>query len=462
MLFSSPPFFVFFAVYFLCHVLTPPQYRLLLITVGSTVFYSYWNPAYVWVPHALMLVAYVGVRFTMRATDNAERRRRLTIVIVSLLVPLVFFKYTDFIYQSLGGRWLGAEPPLRNLPLPLGISFITFSLIAYAVDTFRGQFAVQHSLQRMAAYVTYFPHLIAGPILRPRELIPQLDRSRRLTSVTVRVSALIFAVGLVKKLVFADSLGPVVDAVYEGGARSGADYLLAIYGFSLQIYCDFSGYTDMAIALALLLGVRLPNNFARPYCAPSITEFWRRWHITLSRWLRDYLYFPLGGNRLGPAKEIRNVMITMGLGGLWHGANWTFVIWGLVHGAAIAASHVSRRLQTVPFRVPRWLLIVVAFHFVTATWVLFRAPDLSAAWTVLSGPFVAGSVDPVAFAVANAFPLVLLALFLTTHRFDDHRRLRLLVRRAPTVVIWPVIGFLGVLAVTISAGSSAKFIYFDF
>jgi len=455
-LFSSPPFFVFFAVYFFCHVLTPPRYRLLLITVGSTVFYSYWNPAYVWVPHALMIVAYAGVRFTMRAADDAARRRRLVVVIVALLVPLVFFKYTDFIYQSLGGRWLGAELPVRNFPLPLGISFITFSLIAYAVDTFRGQFAVQHSLQRMAAYVTYFPHLIAGPILRPHELMPQLDRSRRLTSVTVRVSALIFAVGLVKKLVFADSLGPVVDAVYEGGARSGADYLLAIYGFSLQIYCDFSGYTDMAIALALLLGVRLPNNFARPYCASSITEFWRRWHITLSRWLRDYLYFPLGGNRLGPAKEIRNVMITMGLGGLWHGANWTFVIWGLVHGAAIVASHLGRRFQRYAFQVPQWFTVLITFHFVTAAWVLFRAPDLSTARTVLMGPFLADTVDPAAFVVVNAFPLVLLVLFLVTHRFDDHRRLKLLVRRTPAAVVWPAIAFLGLLAVTISDRAAAQ------
>ena len=297
MLFSSPQFFAFLLVYVLLHLLVPARWRVYLIICGSTIFYASWRVEYVWLPYLLMAIAYGGVVW-MTTTDRARERRRRMVATVSLLfVPLLVFKYTNFFYRELIGPAFGRHADLFHLPLPLGVSFITFTLTAYVVDIYRTRFPAGARPSTVLAYVLFFPHLIAGPILRPHELLPQLEQSTRARLRRVSIPIAIFTVGLVKKLVFADQIAEGVDAVYGHGAAalSGPAAMLAIYGFSAQIYCDFSGYTDMAIAVALLLGVRLPNNFLRPYTASSIVDFWRRWHITLSFWLRDYLYIPLGG-----------------------------------------------------------------------------------------------------------------------------------------------------------------------
>jgi D-alanyl-lipoteichoic acid acyltransferase DltB (MBOAT superfamily) len=239
--------------------------------------------------------------------------------------------------------------------------------------------------------------------------------------------------------------------------------LLAIYAFAVQIYCDFSGYTDMAIGLALMLGIRLPHNFLRPYAAGSLVDFWRRWHITLSHWLRDYLYIPLGGNRQGRLKGVRNVLITMTLGGLWHGANWTFVIWGLLHGIGIAFVQTIRGLRPglLP-RVPKWLAVLLTFHFVTFAWVFFRAPNLETAGKILAAPF-RGSWDNLGgFASGHAFVILLVVVFFVLHRFDDLRRVKAMARYLRPEMLWPMLLLAWMLAITISHGSSAKFIYFDF
>ena len=470
MLFSSPEFFLFFAAYFLVHLALPARYRVALIIAGSTIFYGYWNPRYIWIPHALMLLAYAGARWVERARQTAAHRRRLIVVVTLLLLPLGFVKYANFIYASVLGPLFGWEGRISDLALPLGISFITFTMIAYVVDVYRGLYPLEHSISRLAALVLFFPHLIAGPILRPHDLLPQLAHphpARRALRVRFVYGLAIFSVGLLKKLVFADPVAAFVDTVYVGdpAGLTSAQYLLAIYGFSLQIYCDFSGYTDMAIGLAILLGMRLPTNFMHPYTSASIVEFWRRWHITLSSWLRDYLYVPLGGNRRGRGRQLGNVMITMALGGLWHGANWTFVVWGVLHGAGIAFVHALRwRLKaaqrTIP--VPLWLLTLATFHFVTIAWIFFRAPDLQVAWRVLRGPFTAPPAPAAAFVSSHMFPLLLLAIFFITHRWDSHRSIRRAVHRLPQQVYWPIILLIWMLAITVSAGSSAKFIYFDF
>ena len=465
MLFSAPPFFLFFGIYFLCHLVVPGRLRIWLIIIGSTVFYGYWNPFYVLLPHVLMLIAFGGVLWMDGAAGEASRRRRLIAVVVALLAPLAFVKYTNFVFESFVQPFLPFDVELVQLPLPLGISFVTFTLIAYAVDVFKGKFPVVRTMRKVAGFVLFFPHLIAGPILRPHELIPQFDKPRRPLSAPMVLGMAIFAVGLAKKLVFADQLAPFVDAVYNDPMGHAAeDYLLAIYGFSLQIYCDFSGYTTMAIGCAVLINIRLPDNFMRPYGADSIVDFWRRWHITLSLWLRDYLYIPLGGSRKGWGRQLRNVMITMLLGGLWHGASWTFVIWGGIHGLGIVACHVIRRLGWSPAlaRIPRWLWVVVTFHFVTLAWIFFRAQNLTDALVVLQGPFVAGFGDLSEFAAGHRLALLLLGLFLLLHRWDDHRQIRLFVRRMPRAVTLTFIAFLVVLSMVISAGSSQEFIYFDF
>ena len=463
MLFSSPTFFVFFLAYFACHFLVPRAYRNYLIIAGSTIFYAWWKVEYTWIPFFLMAIAYFGADAVGRAKGRS-RCAFTAATIMLLFLPLAIFKYTDFFYGDILSPVFGWHGKVLDLSLPLGVSFVTFTLTAYVVDIYRGKFPAHNRSSTVLAYVLFFPHLIAGPILRPHELIPQLERPGSATLRRIAIPMAIFTMGLVKKLVFADQIAEVVDPVFNPGniAPGALDALLAIYGFSIQIYCDFSGYTDMAIALALLLGVRLPNNFLRPYTAPSLVEFWRRWHITLSFWLRDYLYIPLGGNRGSRTTEIRNILVTMVLGGLWHGANWTFVIWGLLHGVGLCLVHVRNKLLGDRFRLPQFVAVLITFHFVTFAWILFRSPTLNRAGQIMVAPFSGRWPNFGSFVGQNSFVLVLIVIFFATHRFDDHRRVRAFVRYTRGEILWPLLGLLWMLAITLSQGSSSKFIYFDF
>jgi alginate O-acetyltransferase complex protein AlgI len=288
--------------------------------------------------------------------------------------------------------------------LPIGISFFTFQAISYVVDVYRRETPAA-SLGDVAILQAFFPHLVAGPIVRANELLPQLRAPRDPRAVLAGPALLLIAGGFVKKTVVADELARrAVDPVFNDPlGHSGPEVLLAIYGFAGQIYCDFSGYTDMAIGLALLLGYQLPQNFNRPYLALSLRDFWRRWHMTLSRWLRDYLYIPLGGSRRGRAKTYRNVMITMLLGGLWHGAAWTFVLWGGIHGGALSAERYARE-RFPRFALPAWAAWLVTFHVVCVAWVFFRAADLHTAFGVLGGLGLSGPSPLV------TLPLVLLVV----------------------------------------------------
>jgi alginate O-acetyltransferase complex protein AlgI len=274
----------------------------------------------------------------------------------------------------------------------------------------------------------------------------------------------LFTAGLIKKTVFADPIGTVVTAIYtQPEGRGAEEYLFALYGFAVQIYCDFSGYTDMALGTALILGVRLPGNFMRPYLATSIADFWRRWHITLSHWLRDYIYIPLGGSRNGTTNTICNVLITMAVGGMWHGANWTFLIWGVLHGVGVAGSQLLRRHVPAWGRPPRWVLILVTFHLVALLWVLFRAPNLTTALTVLHGCLGGASFEnAAAFITGHLFECALILAFFLIHPWDDGRRLRIMTKKLPPMVVAAMIlaGF--VLVIAIGAESPAQFIYFEF
>lgn len=465
MLFSEPIFFAFFAVYFVLHKLTPPQWRMYLVILGSAVFYAWWRVEYLWLPLVLILIAFYGAAWTQAAPEGPRRRQRLTITLIVLFAPLVIFKYAPFFAREAQGM-IGADAGLSIVqwPLPLGISFITFTLTAYVVDIYRGQFKIERKSGPVMAYVLFFPHLIAGPILRPRELIPQLKRVAKGLRTPFKLGLAIFTVGLVKKVVFADQLAEPVERVFvQGVAANGWEYLLAIYGFAVQIYCDFSGYTDMAIGLAYLLNIRLPTNFRRPYAATSVIDFWRRWHITLSSWLRDYLYIPLGGNRGGDAARTRNLMITMALGGLWHGANWTFVIWGILHGAALSVTHFAMRpLRRWGIRIPLALSVILTFHFVAFCWIYFRANSVEMAHRIIGGLATANWGSPVEALSGQIFPVALLAIFVLLHRFDHLPYVRWATRRVYPAILWPVIGLLWVVVVTVGQGSSGKFIYFDF
>ncbi len=303
---------------------------------------------------------------------------------------LCVFKYLGFFVSEVDGALnsvgLGSPLPLVQIVLPIGISFFTFQAISYVVDVYRGETRAA-SLGDVAILQAFFPHLVAGPIVRANELLPQLRTPRDPREVLAGPGLFLIAGGLVKKTVVADELARnIVDPVFNDPRRtSGLEVLFAIYGFAAQIYCDFSGYTDMAIGTALLLGFQLPQNFNGPYLALSLQDFWRRWHMTLSRWLRDYLYIPLGGNRDGERRTYRNLMLTMLLGGLWHGAAWTFVIWGGIHGGALSAGTLGRAGAGASFRLPIWLAWLITFHVVCLAWVFFRSPDLSTAFAMLGG-----------------------------------------------------------------------------
>ncbi len=311
MLFSDPVFFIFFAVYFTCHYFLPARFRIWLIIAGSAVFScAGWRPAYVWLPFAMALGAFAGAAWIDAGKEQRVRRLRLATTLVIGFLPLAFIKYAFFLANDVLGLRGVIDTAQLRYPLPLGLSFITFTLSAYVIDVYRGKYPLEPSLKILLGYVLFFPHLIAGPILRPHELMPQLRHPSPAPGARFKLGIAIFTMGLVKKLIFADTIAQAVDKVYQHGGSS-FEHLVALYGFSVQIYCDFSGYTDMAIGLAYLLRVRLPTNFLRPYSALSIVDFWRRWHITLSHWLRDYLYIPLGGNRGGKARQIRNILITI-------------------------------------------------------------------------------------------------------------------------------------------------------
>jgi alginate O-acetyltransferase complex protein AlgI len=464
MLFSDPVFFLFFAIYFALHLLIPTQARLWLVILGSTVFYAWWRPIYVGLPYALSMIAWAGTLWVDNAEQTTARRLRLAATLATIFLPLIVVKYAYFLTNDvLGLRGVFDTGQLR-WPLPLGISFITFTLSAYVIDVYRRRYPVERSLPLLFGYVLFFPHLIAGPILRPYELMPQLRHMRAALGARFMTGIAIFTLGLVKKLVFADSIAPIVDKVYSNQASgSGWEYIVAIYGFSVQIYCDFSGYTDMAIGLAYLLRIRLPTNFLRPYMALSIVDFWRRWHITLSHWLRDYLYIPLGGNRGGRTNQFCNILITMILGGLWHGANWTFLIWGFLHGVALGITHLIRRpVRALGISLPRWLALLLTFHFVTFAWIYFRAKDIATAHQIIGGLVHGSWRDSIGIFQQNAFVILLMLVFFALHRFDRHALLRLGVRRLNPVIIVAAIVFCWMLAISISQGSSAKFIYFDF
>jgi alginate O-acetyltransferase complex protein AlgI len=394
--FPTIEFAAFFVVVFVLSWALMPHPRAWrpFILAASYFFYGWIDWRWVLLLIASSVVNTVAAQVIARSPSDTARKRALTAAVVFDLGLLAVFKYLSFFVSetdsALDSIGLGSSIPLVQIVLPIGISFFTFQAISYVVDVYRGETRAA-SLVDVAILQAFFPHLVAGPIVRANELLPQLRTPRDPRTVLAGPAIFMIAGGLLKKTVIADELARrVVDPVYnDPAAHSGAEITLAFYAFAAQIYCDFSGYTDMAIGLALLLGYQLPQNFNRPYLALSLQDFWRRWHMTLSRWLRDYLYIPLGGNRKGRLKTYRNVMITMLLGGLWHGASWTFMLWGGIHGAGLSAERWLRERHG-GVRIPAWVAWLVTFNVVCVAWVFFRAPDLATAFDVLGGLGLSG------------------------------------------------------------------------
>jgi alginate O-acetyltransferase complex protein AlgI len=358
-----------------------PAWAVIWLALASLFFYGYWNPLYLPLLLGSILFNFGIARRIAAATDPA-RKRWLVLAVTANLLLLGWFKYANFLLDGanaiMGAQWTGWD-----IVLPVGISFFTFTQIAFLVDCHRGQVG-EPRLVRYALFVSYFPHLIAGPVLHHREMMPQFadPRNARPLAANFAIGLSIFVLGLAKKILIADNLSPMVAPVFAAGAHPQLlEAWIGTLAYTFQLYFDFSGYSDMAIGLSRLFGVKLPLNFNSPYKARDISEFWRRWHMTLSRFLRDYLYLPLGGNRHGNPLRYRNLMLTMLLGGWWHGAAWTFVLWGGLHGLYLVVHHGWRALRGG--RSAGWWSGPLTFAAVMLAWVVFRAPDLTTAADIL-------------------------------------------------------------------------------
>jgi alginate O-acetyltransferase complex protein AlgI len=399
-LFPTATFAIFFIVVLPLSWLLMPRgerWRPFMIA-ASYLFYSAWDWRFVFLLAFSTVWNQVFAVAIHRSTDGTRRKLLLAAAIAGDVALLGYFKYYDFFVSSTHNLFtvVGVDVPLevRSIVLPVGISFFTFMAISYVVDTYRGDWEPA-SLGKFATYLSFFPHLVAGPIVRPHELIPQFDAPRDPRYLDTSRAFFLIATGLFMKVVIANHLATsIVDDVFGAPSQhSSLEVLVSVYAYAVQIYADFFGYTNIAIGVALLLGFRFPQNFDAPYSAVSIQDFWRRWHMTLSRWLRDYVYIPLGGNRGGRLFTYRNLMLTMLIGGLWHGAGWTFVAWGAIHGSALVGERWWRErpgfVERPTTALRRAWHRFATFHVVCFAWIFFRADSFADAWDLVARLFTA-------------------------------------------------------------------------
>jgi len=467
MLFNSIHYLVFLPVVTAIYLSLPLRIRRVFLLACGFYFYGVFS----WKLSLLMvwstLQDYYAARIIERSTRPSVRRAALAASIIGNLSILGTFKYLDFINHSIADA-LGWHPwPILNLVLPLGISFYTFEAMSYVIDVYRGDLKACDSMLDYGLFITFFPHLVAGPIMRARDMLPQFHEMHEPNGERMLSGALLCIWGLLKKVLVADPMGRMVESVYgtiaapiSPGEFSSSALLLATYAFALQIYCDFSAYSDIAIGSARMMGLRIMQNFDAPYLAISIRDFWRRWHISLSTWLRDYLYIPLGGSRISEPRTYLNLIVTMLLGGLWHGANWTFVVWGGLHGLYLAVERVLGVDTLDRARMgmlEKWLRGVLTFHLVCLAWVFFRAPTAAYAFELIWR--VVTLADGAAISYAPLVGVLLLVAVQIAKRRVDFGAIAL---RYPNMSRWAAYACIVVLVRAIATSPSVEFIYFQF
>ena len=490
MLFHTWTFLLFFAIFYpLYRLLKNTRVEMWLLVAASYVFYGWWNPLYLALIIYGTVADYLIVVGMERSPTKTVKKLWLAASVVSNIGLLAFFKYAGFIATNFNGLMSWIRLPVRLPPaseilpldkaaqfinerlaavgmdyalpetgvlLPVGISFFTFQSMSYIIDCYRGTVERERSLIRYAAYVSLFTQLVAGPIERASNLLKQLRQERRIAWPDITDGLSLFVVGFFKKVALGDYLGMYVNKVYAApGEFQAPALLLATFAFAWQIYFDFSGYTDMARGIARMMGIRLMLNFNNPYLADGLGDFWARWHISLSTWFKDYVYIPLGGNRGGAFNTYRNMALTMVISGIWHGAAWTFLIWGVLHAAGRV---MTRALEGTAFyqdRVPRFAKQLFVFTFVLLTWVFFRATSVDDAKLILSRIFTGGLADP-------AVPMLAMAMVATlwAYQFCYESRVRWMVELSP-VRLGIVVAMVLYLA-TFAAPGTQAFIYFQF
>jgi D-alanyl-lipoteichoic acid acyltransferase DltB (MBOAT superfamily) len=408
MLFNSFQFLFFFVVVWVLFLATRGTTRKIILLLASYYFYMCWSTRYIFVIWGITLIDYVAGLQIEKAELPARRRLYLGVSLVCNIGLLVLFKYFNFLTGSFRSAshlfGLRYDPPLLAIILPVGLSFHTFQAMSYTIEVYRRRVPAEKNLLEYALYVAFFPQMVAGPIERPYELLPQFHREPRVTLEGVRSGLAQALWGLFKKMVLADNVADFVKLVYDTPRHyNGSALVLATVLFSIQIYCDFSGYTDIALGLARMMGYELRINFMQPYFSRSVGEFWRRWHISLSTWFRDYVYIPLGGNRVKLSRHYANLMITFVISGLWHGANWTFVIWGFLHGLYLIVAQSIGPLASFD-RLPRltaFCKTIVTFSLVTYAWIFFRANTVGDAWFIATHLLPLGCLDPILLKVGG-------------------------------------------------------------
>ncbi|HUO72989.1 MAG TPA: MBOAT family protein [Solirubrobacteraceae bacterium] len=463
MLFPSVQFGIFFPIVLAISwaLMARPGLWKPFILIASYIFYAAASPTFCLLLAGVTVWNHGAARLIHRSDDDRTRARLCALAVAGDLLALGIFKYYSFFVQALARALhsvsLGLPLPLLTIALPVGISFFTFQAISYTVDVKR-RLIEPATLLDTSIYLSFFPHLVAGPIVRAREFLPQLATPRDPEHVAVSAGLTLIGMGLVKKVVIADYLGrTIVDPVFGvPQAYHAPDVLLACYAYAAQIYCDFSGYTDIAIGLALLMGFVFPQNFNSPYRATGFRDFWRRWHMTLSRFLRDFLYIPLGGSRHGRWRTYRNLMITMVLGGLWHGAAWTFVLWGAYNGLALIIEHALGG----KIKLPGWLRWFVTFHLIVFGWIFFRAQGIGLAWTLLTRLVAFGAPTLWTFPILLAIGVAIVPQLLPPRpvgRFEEN-----LGRLSPALLGTGLAVLILFVAATVPSQGVPPFIYFRF
>jgi alginate O-acetyltransferase complex protein AlgI len=480
MLFNSVQFFIFFPIVTIAYFALPQRYRWPLLLVASCYFYMAFIPIYI-----LILFFTISVDFTAGILiENAQGRRRKLFLIGSLLANvgvLAFFKYFNFANDNLLAlaRLIGWSYPLEHLAiiLPIGLSFHTFQSLSYTIEVYRGHYPAERHPGILALYVMFYPQLVAGPIERPQNMLHQFREQHTIEYQRIVGGLQLMAWGLFKKVVIADRLAIAVNQVYNQPTNySGFSLIIATVGFAYQIYCDFSGYSDIAIGAAQVMGFRLMTNFKRPYHSKSIAEFWKRWHISLSTWFRDYLYISLGGNRVPKWRWQFNLLITFLISGLWHGANWTFVVWGALHGFYLILSIWTEgprrklmavtRLDSRP-RIAKGMQMTVTFALVCFAWIFFRANTISDAAYIATHLFSGIGNLSSDFALGLSWgnwlvALIAIGVLEVVQWIQRHQSMREVLSRRPVWVRWGV--YYGLVASTLILGmfQGSQFIYFQF
>lgn len=479
MLFNSFVFAIFLPIVFILYWALPHRFRWILMLAASYYFYMSWNAKYVVLILFTTFISYLAARLLEKAKDYKRKNGILAGTILACLGLLFFFKYFNFVSQSvtdvLSMFALQLNPVILNLVLPVGISFYTFQTLSYVIDVYKGDITAEHHFGKYAAFISFFPQLVAGPIERASNLLPQIKAEHKFDYNQASYGLKLMAWGYFKKIVIADTLSQYVSKVYDAPQQfQGFSLVLATFFFTIQVYCDFSGYSDIAIGTAKMLGINLMKNFKSPYLSQSIREFWSRWHISLSTWFRDYIYIPLGGNRVSKLRHNFNLIITFLVSGLWHGANWTFVVWGGLHGIAqvLENSFIPKKWNKSK-GITRILRIIIVFAFCSFAWIFFVSNTMDDAIYVINNLFnnisnpIAYLHDGFAAIGMEKSSLLLAAVYILILLIYDWISLKKdvinVISGKKRIVRWFVyICFVLMIIFFSQKGVAAEFVYFQF